>query len=676
VSHPTPRPNLFGIPHRAIVPALLAVFFISGALSLRGDSVVFDETAHLPAGYTYLDQRDFRLNPEHPPLPKMWCALPLWLDGRNDGRADYRSAAWSGRPIQPGTTMTTKANQWQFGFEFINGPVASAERRDPASVLVPARLMMLTWGLLLGLIVFAWAREMWGSDGGLLALFLYCLSPTMLAHSRLVTTDLPIALAFTLTLWCLWRFMQQPDWLRGALVGLALAFALLVKFSALLLAPIVVLLLLLWAGWPGLFPSDRKARRNLTVYVLIGALVLGYAGVWAGYGFRYLATEDPTYQLDWEVIDLDGEGLAWRGIERVLDMKLLPQAYVYGLAYFLGGAARRLSYLNGEESLIGWWHYFPEAFAIKTPPALLLLIGLTLGLGIWRSRGRSFHGWYLALPVFVYLALSITSNLNIGHRHLAPIYPLLFVGIGALPSLMRPREDDDPWVDDATEERLEPLRRRWSRVRVGALGVLVAGHAFSFAAATPGYLSYFNVFAGGSDGGWRYLLDSNIDWGQDLARLPHVMRREGIDRVHLAYFGTGDPKAYGFDFVKTYVVNDFYTAERSGARPSSGEHIAVSLNLLQGLYYAKNNVFARTVVRAGWVPAERIQEWSDLRDRLSKEGERHPELPDWLVSRGFLTAEQVREVESGMLSGWLARLRDSQEPVAKAGDSIYIYRVP
>jgi hypothetical protein len=672
VSESPIRPNLFGIPHRAVVPLLLVVFVVSGALSLRGDSVVFDETAHLPAGYTYLDRGDFRLNPEHPPLPKMWCALPLWLDGRV--RADYGSTAWNGRPIADGTTMRTRADQWTFGFELINGPLRARERRDPAQVLVPARLMMLLWGVALGLIVFGWAREMWGSNGGLLALFFYCLSPTMLAHSRLVTTDLPVALAFASVLWCLWRFMQQPDWLRGALVGLALAFALLVKFSSLLLVPIVGLLLVLWAGWPGLFPDERRARRNLTVYVLLGALVLGYAGVWAGYGFRYLASPDPTYQLDWETIDLDRDGEVWAGVTRVLEAKLLPQAYVYGLAYFLGGAARRLAYLNGEESIVGWRHYFPEAFLLKTPPALLVALVLVLGLGLWRSRGRSFDGWYLALPVLVYFGISVFGNLNIGHRHLAPIYPLLFVGIAGLPALLRPRSTDEPWQEESDDA--QRARQRWDRLRPVVLAGLLGGYALSFALATPGYLSYFNVLAGGASGGWRYLLDSNIDWGQDLARLPAVMRRAGIERVHLAYFGTADPKAYDFDYVKTLVVNDFRPGERTGVRPASGEYLAISLNLLQGLYYPRDTVFARTVSRAGLVPWERMEEWGALRDRLSREGKRHPPLTQWLVAEGLLTPEQVRDVEAGMLSGWLRRLRESTAPVAKAGDSIWIYRVP
>jgi len=644
------RPNLLGIPHWAIAAALFAVFLVSGALSLRNDAPVFDETAHLPAGLSYLDRWDFRLNPEHPPLPKLWAALPVWLSGQ--ARPDYESPAWRGRSIAPGTTMRTSADQWVFGFETINGARDRPQRRDPAAVLVPARLAMLLWGALLGWVVFAWAREMWGAEGGLLALFLYCLSPTMLAHSRLVTTDLPVALGFTLTLWCFWRYLRQPDLPRGVLVGLAFAFALLVKYSALLLAPILVLLAVVWTRGPRLERWERYARGRAVTWVLLGALAIGWVGVWAGYGFRYLATPDEQYQLDWGVIDLDHQGLPWRAIEALLGWRLLPQGYVYGLAYFLGGAARRLAYLNGEQSLVGWWYYFPESFLLKTPPVLLLLLLAVLAVGAWRSRGRSFDAWYLAIPVLVYVAVSMASRLNIGHRHLAAIYPLLFVGCGGLMWMLRP-----------------------SRWRAGLLAVAAVGYLGSFAAATPGYLSYFDFLAGGSAGGWRYLLDSNIDWGQDLARLPAAMERAGIERVHLAYFGTADPRAYDFDWVKTVLVSDFYP-NRPESRPASGDYLAVSLNIREGLYLNDSRQFAIAAVRRGHVPYSAIEEWSDLRERRSRRGERTPSLPEWLIARGLLTPAQRREIESGLLSSWLARLRDTQRPVAVAGDSIYIYRVP
>jgi 4-amino-4-deoxy-L-arabinose transferase-like glycosyltransferase len=641
---------------------LFTVFLVSGAFSLRQDSATFDETAHIAAGFTYLDRLEFRLNPEHPPLAKAWAAMPVWLGGQV--APDYGSEAWRGRSILPGATLRSKADQWTFGFEFLNGPRASRERRDPARVLVPARLAILLLGLLLGVIVFAWARELWGSQGALLSLFLYCLSPTILAHSRLVTTDLPAALGFTATLWAFWRFTRQPDLGRGAAVGAALSLALLVKFSALLLLPLLMALGWLWVRLSGIERWQRSGRFARVLYVVAAALAVGYAGIWAGYGFRYLATTDPEYQLDWDVVGLK-DGPFARLVHGALDRRILPQAYLYGLAYFLGGAERRLAFLNGEESLVGWWYYFPEAFLLKTPPALILLLVWTLVLGLRRHRLRSFDGWYLALPVLVYLGLSMASRLNIGHRHLVAIEPLLVVAAGGVAWFRGPQPADEP----ATWGRI--LRA----VLAATIAALLGGYAASFAVATPRYLSYFNVLAGGARGGWRYLLDSNIDWGQDLGRLKALLDRRGIEEVNLAYFGTADPRAYGIRYRKVYLVHDFYP-EEPVVVPRSGDYLAVSVNLLQGLYYDRDGAFANGLLRRGWVPQAKIDEWVAERDRRSRRGQRHPGLADWLVAQAVITEAQQREVDARLLSTWLARIRDTLEPLDKAGDSIFLYRLP
>jgi hypothetical protein len=619
-----------------IVAVLLLLFAAAAANSLVRESATFDETAHLAAGYTYLDRADFRLNPEHPPLFKGWAALPLWLGSLAE--PDYASAGWEG------------GNQWLFGYELLNGPLHDPQRRSPSRLLTPARMAMLVPALLLGLIVYLWSREIWGDGGALVSLFLYCLSPTMLAHGRLVTTDLPSALGFTAVLWSMWRFCRSPSAARAALCGVSLAAALLMKFSALLLLPIMALLALMWALWPGV-PGDRRRRRWLWILVLaLIAGVLAYGGLWAGYGFRYAACE-PGHSLDWEVITPTG-GAAGAAVRMALDGKMLPESYLYGLAYFLGGAQRRVAFLNGEQSIIGWWHYFPQAFLMKSPPSLILILLLLAVAALRRGLWRSFNGWYVALPIALYVGVSILGNLNIGHRHLAPLYPLLFLLCGGL-SLV--------WKGSRA-------------ARVAAVAVL-AGYAISFAAATPGYLSYFNFTAGGSKGGWRYLLDSNIDWGQDLPRLKAWMDESGIPKIHLAYFGTADPSAYGIRYEKIHMAHDYYP-QRPPRMPRSGDHVAVSVNLLQGLYIDRDEAFARELHRRGLIRNAQVREWLDLRDRLSNENRRHPELAEWAVERGLIDEATRRDVGSGLLYARFARLRDEEEPVARAGDSILIYRWP
>jgi hypothetical protein len=630
------------------IPLLLLLFLLAGTFSLYGDSATFDETAHLPAGLSYLDRWDFRLNPEHPPLCKLWAAFPLWIGGLAD--PDYASAHWNGTPSGADPAIHTKANQWLFGFELLNGPLEEPARRDPARLLVPARIAMLLLGALLVCVVYLWSREIWGARGALLSAFLAALSPTLLAHARLVTTDLPCALGFTLVLWTFWRFCRSPSWPRSLACAGSLAGALLVKFSALLLPAILALVGLLWIAWPGSDPDgrSRRWRQLLLLALLIGLLAFG--GIWAGYGFRFAATSEE-YTLDWEIVGLK-EGLAADAVRKALDARVLPEAYLYGLAYFLGGAERRVAYLNGEQSLIGWWYYFPQAFLMKTSPSLLLFLGW-LGLCALRGRRwRSFHGWFLLLPVVFYFGISMASNLNIGHRHLVPVYPLLFVLCGALPRC---------W--------------RRSRRESVAVPVLALGYLISFVVATPGYLSYFNAIGGGPGGGWRYLLDSNLDWGQDLARLGRWMERNGEESIDLAYFGTADPEAYGIRHRKVLLVHDF-RPERPAVLPARGSLVAVSANLRQGLYYDHDRAFAEALHRRGWIRMDRVRDWIDLRDRLSKEGRRHPDFATWAVEQGIIDPEQRRRVESRMLSAWLQALVERGHLVGKAGDSIFIYRIP
>jgi len=636
---------------RILVPLLLSIFLLAGYLSLRGDSATFDETAHLAAGYAAADAFDFRLSPEHPPLARIWCALPLLLDRRI--AADYGTPAWRGRPIE-GSDRRTGADPWVFGYEFLNGRRDEPVRLDPARALIPARLMMLALGGLLGLVVFAWAREMWGRGGGLLALFLYALSPSILAHARLVTTDLPAALGFTAALWTLWRFHREPGYSRGIQAAAALAVAPLLKFSLLVLWPISLVLLVAWSVSPLGAAAPRARRAGMAALLVVFSLALTVIGLWAGYGFRYAATGDPAY-----VMPRDEPAAGAPEISRLIpaarDRRLLPEAWLSGLTTFLSGAKARLGYLNGRTSLVGSWLYFPEAFLLKTPPALLVIV-LLLAAGFIARRGRGLRDLvFLAIPCAIYFGIALRSALNLGHRHLLPLEPILCVAAGALPAIL-----------GATGGA--------ARGRRILVAVLLAGYALSFAAATPGYLSYFNFLAGGARGGARYLLDSNLDWGQDLARLGTILRERGAGEIDLAYFGTADPSAYGIRFRKIRLVHDFHP-EMPDVAPGSGEWMAVSVNFLHGLYLDDDGDLANSLLRRGWASRKVLEEWVDLRGRALDRGEAFPSLGDWLVNRGALSAERREEAVAALLSTKLRRIAASREPVARAGDSILVYRL-
>jgi hypothetical protein len=618
--------RVFEFPHRFSVPALLGVFVLLATFSLLQESATFDETAHLGAGISFLERSDFRLNPE-PPLARMWAALPLWIGGAG---ADYESEGW------------TDADQWRFGFEFLNGPIADPRRRNPSDRLMPARLMMVLLGAAMGLVVYGWARGLFGRDAALVALFLFSLSPTILAHARYVTLDAPAALGFVLSLWLWWRCLRSPRWWSGLLMGAALACALLMKYSTLVVVPLILALGIAWAI------VRRPPKRELLKMsaALAVAAVVAWAGLWAGYGFHYAAVTGPR-TLNWEQTNLE-EGPAAIIVDFARRHRLAPEGYVFGLAQ-LRGHMSRYAFLNGEIRIIGWRHYFPEAFLLKTTPALLALLGWTLWEAWKRSRWKSLDGWFLAAPVLTYSAVSIQSSMNIGHRHLLPIYPLLFIAIG-----------------HATASLLKRSRA------AGVAALLLVSHAASSMLQCPRYLSYFNFIAGGADGGWRYLVDSNIDWGQDLARLKAWVESQG-EPIHLAYFGTADPRAYGIDAHKVFYYYDF--RRESPVIPGPGQLLAVSVTLLQGVHMETDANLGKLAMRLRLISPDVMSAWETMREQQVRRHRTHASFGDWAVAHGYLSDAKRRELEPMLISTWLAHIRDSQQPIAKAGDSIFIYRM-
>jgi hypothetical protein len=619
------------------IPALLLVFALFSLYSLYQGSNTFDEPPHLVAGISYLERGDFRLNPEHPPLAKMWAALPLHLAGSDSLETD--SPHWKQESL----------SQYRLGYEYLNGPIGEPERRNPNDRLAPARIAMVVLGLLLGVIVYLWSRELWGRVGGFVSLFLYCLSPTILAHTRLVTLDLPVAFGFTLASWCFWRFCRRPGWLRGMAVGISFGIALLIKMSAALLIPILGLLWLLWI-LRGDGESGGKLRRfGLGAAALGGSCVMAALMIWAAYQFRYAPSPDGDYQFDWKQTRLE-TGVVHECIEFARESRLLPESYLYGFSY-IWGRTHREAFLNGERRISGWWYYFPEAFVLKTPPALMILLGWLMWVRIRRGGALSFDGWAPIVPVLVYGVVTLFSTLNIGHRHLVPLYPFLFIFAGAAGGFLR----------------------KWNYQKT-AVFALLASFFISSLVASPGYLSYFNVIAGGSNGGSRYLVDSNIDWGQDLPRLKAWMDEKGVEEINLAYFGTADPAAHGISCKAVFFFMNFGAGRR--APLESGEYVAISATFVRGVYLNDDSEFHTLAAREHPLPADRIDEWVQLRNERFEAGETCPRLADWVVSEGILTQEQGAAIEARIPQSWIRNFTRGRTPIAIAGDSIFLYRVP
>jgi 4-amino-4-deoxy-L-arabinose transferase-like glycosyltransferase len=520
-----------------VLAAGVALYAGLAVSSMRGTSAVFDEGAYLPAGYTHWKFRDFRLTPEQPPLVKLLAAAPLLLTDVTVHEDD----AWALR------------RPWDFGRNFLYA------WNDADQLLFRARLAIVALGAALGVAVFWWTRLHWGLPAAALALMLCALSPDVLAHGQVVTMDLGVTLFMFLAVTGFERLMERatPARLLGAGIAAGAAFA--SKSSAFVLVPILGALAVREAVAPG--AGSRRALRLAGLLAAIAALAL--AVLWTSYLWQPRLSPDPAVEasLEWER-NWPKSPLAGAVASAAKGSGLLPEAYVFGVLKVFAHAEGRPGFLAGELSDRGFWSYYPATIALKTPPALFALLLLAL-LARFEPRPVPRVEWCLWLPPLMYLVLAASRPINIGHRYALPVYPFLFVAAGRAAG----------WA-------LAAGRRALGRWLVPALA---AWYAVSVIRVHPHYLAYFSELAGGPACGYRYLVDSNLDWGQDLKGLASWLREHHFGRIKLAYFGSADPGYYGIDceLLPGYTAPPPRQVTRQ-VRP--GDVVAVSATILQGLY--------------------------------------------------------------------------------------------
>lgn len=550
-------------------------------------SPAFDETLHVAAGYSQLWRGDFRLNITHPPLLSLWAAWPLralrlWPEAEA-GADEALNHAW-------GRALEDPDAEWLFAHQFLYALRPETLRRfgvkrasavpttaklgredfiaDADTLLFWGRLPMALLGGMLVLLVFAWARELYGDAGGLLAAWLCAFDPNLLAHAPLINTDVGLTVFSFGAVYLLWQSCRRLDLARAGLCALFFALAFASKFSSLLLLPTFGLLGLWRAlkggAWPSrpdqrLLSPRRKAMAMAALLALCG--LSAWLGLWACYGFRYRAASPSAP---------DVAPLAITAGARATH-RLAPEAYIRGLAQARLKNSRRSSFLAGRRSEEGFLLYFPVAFLVKTPLPHLAAIAAAFFL-LLKRRGPELP--FLLAPVAVYGLAALGSSLNIGHRHILPIYPYLYVGCGVLAQA---------WMG---------WRSRARGLAAGlALGAVAVSSLFVFAPpwrptpVYPHFLAYFNELAGGPGKGYRLLVDSNLDWGQGLKELRRWLDARGVSEpVNLAYFGTGDPRYEGIPHVNLRGGYPFEPqVDLSRARLPG--LLALSATHRQGVYY-------------------------------------------------------------------------------------------
>jgi 4-amino-4-deoxy-L-arabinose transferase-like glycosyltransferase len=512
----TPRPgqNRPWLPLRRLTPTVCClVFFFLALNTALSKTPTADEPVHVLRGLTLWQTRDLVLQTQPP--------LSHWLIGSlvstEPDLPDVRQlASW---PTQDRPVIAHELF-WERGL-----PV---ER-----IILLARLPIIFVGMLLGAILARWAREQGGRSAPGVVLFLFSLSPNILASASLATTDLTITTAYVAVVFAWWRFWQRPSRGRWLLAALCLGLALGAKLTALLLLPITLPLSYCRTQ------TDRPWWRT----GLIWASLLPVAGlvVWALYGFEARETLGLPFPIP---------------AATYLDNFFRVQEHV---------AEGHQAFLLGELSRDGWWYYFVVALLIKTP---LLTLMLALAAAVSCIRGRHWaRDAFLWMPAGSLFLVASYTRLNIGYRHILPVLAFSLVW-GA------------SWAPTA-------LRNRRAQI---VAAVLLVWYALSGLRQHPHHLAYFNELVGGSAQGYRYLGDSNLDWGQDLNLLADYIKKHESASVFVGYFGSADPLRYGLDDSQLLVTPERISAEFAPANPAAGLY-AISTNHLQGLALTEPDLF-------------------------------------------------------------------------------------
>ncbi len=557
---------------------MLGFMLIVSILNAKNDSAIFDETAHIGAAYSYVTQHEIRLNPEHPPLIKDLAGIPLAFMSLN---FDISQPFWAGE-----LPNKWDEGQWAAGRHLLYEAGNNADK-----IIFWARFPIILLSLLLGLFIFKWTRELAGIPAGLFALALYAFNPNILGHNHFVTTDIGIAAFITFSFYYFIKFIKNPSWKNVLLGGLFLGLLQLAKFSSLMAFPILGIILV---AYPLVKISDGRSKiKMLGEYFGKGilAILISLVVVWIAYFANTFnmskETVSEAINFNFPQSDTNIKNVYTNKALHFLNGNSLTRplsTYGIGIGYvFRRVAGGNGAYFLGQVSSKAFLAYFPTVFLIKEPIVNLFLMATALGLALasgitsLRSGSEKFFknafektkrylqtnvaSISMASFVILYSYLSITGNLNIGLRHLFPIFPFAFILTAKI-------------IFDFIKSR---QNQHAQNIFYFSIVILSAVLAIQTALAYPNYMSYFNESVGGPRNGYHYVTDSNADWGQDLKRLKvFLAQHPEIKNIRVDYFGGGD--------IEYYLGSEYQTWWDS-KRPIEKGWYAISTNFLQGSIY-------------------------------------------------------------------------------------------
>ncbi|MFH1769383.1 MAG: glycosyltransferase family 39 protein [Parcubacteria group bacterium] len=565
------------------IATTLAVF------SFWNDSLIVDEIPHIGAGYSYLKKGDMRLNSEHPPLAKDIGALPLVIFNSDEL---FESEAWNGDGYY---------RQWNFGASLLYPQDTNSQALTRA-----VKFPMLIFFILSAVLIFKWCLRRYGDKTALLALTLFAFSPTILAHSRYVATDVPAMFGCLLAMYFFIKFLKDTKKQNLIIASIAIGIALLTKFSTILLIPLFLVIAFIW-GIVHTHSTGRqiefgfKYLRRTIIMIAIGFVII----VWPVYFLHTMNYPAQQQQADTQrALNYHDQNAITKSINWMSDKPILRSAGHYAFGAYL--ASKRITssssiYFMGELTDESPNSYFPIVYFLKEPLAWWGLVLLALSATvIWIAKRRQnikrINQWIrdhideftMIIFLLMYWAVSIRGGLNIGIRHLLPTYPFAIILVSGVIGIL---------LKDKLRQRVVDI----------VVTILIAWYVAESLLVFPHYLTYFNQVAGGPSGGYKYVADSNIDWGQDLKRLGDWIKANNIKKIEVDYFGWASTR---------YYIGDAYIWTNSERNPdaqtfiqnnSSDGWLAVSVQNLQ-------------TTQSKTIPGERAYKWLDEYEPIAKIG--------------------------------------------------------
>jgi len=451
---------------KKIVIILLSILLLQSLLSIPVTSPTYDESHHSTASHYYLRTGNYTFDVEHPPL-KTIAALPLLF---------YNFST-------PKCFLCTDI----YGDKY-------------ESALFFPRIIILIFSLILGFFVYLWAKRLFSVEAGLMALFFYVFDPNILAHSRLFTTDIIGASLIFISAFYFWAFLKDASWRNAFFVGITFGLALIAKFTAILLVPAYLIFLVIFLICNSIRLDRRSAKlviEKLFIILAASLLIVNSAYLFVGTFTRF-----GDYNF----------GSSMKGLQNTFTNLVplpLPKYFVEGLDVAKTHSETDhfgwYAFLMGEHQIKGWWYYFIIAFLIKTPISTLLLFLLFISLFFLCRFYRNPDYYFLLVPVALFMFIfSFFTHVNIGLRYILPVYPFIFVAIGSLYNFF--------------------VKNRFGS---DVLILLLMFYLISAISIFPHHLAYFNELIGGPKNGYNYLIDSNLEWGQNDRLVDEYVKATG-----------------------------------------------------------------------------------------------------------------------------------------------------